>query len=170
LDITKISPFVPRFAYTPEIVERIEYLFTDKCTAMQSISLVIMTPALHFKTHLLNTMMVYSHKNYIVVNQPGVMYSRWNLDGSKQVHGMDFDNIYSPTVTWPSIRLVLTLVAIHSWKTRQLNFVQAFPQVKISHQQFVGLPKEIQIEGVDPEEWVFKALQNVYGGKDAGRQ
>jgi Reverse transcriptase (RNA-dependent DNA polymerase) len=63
--------------------------------------------------------------------------ARWNLDGSKQVHGVDFDNTYSPTVTWPSIRLVLTLTSIHSWKTRQLDFVQAFPQADIYHQQFV---------------------------------
>ena len=75
--------------------------------------------------------------------------ARWNLDGSKQVHGVDFDNTYSPTVTWPSIRLVLTLTSIHSWKTRQLDFVQAFPQADISHQQFVELPKGIEIEGVD---------------------
>jgi Reverse transcriptase (RNA-dependent DNA polymerase) len=83
---------------------------------------------------------------------------------------VDFDNTYSPTVTWPSIRLVLLLVLIHSWKTRQLDFVQAFPQVDISHQQFVELPKGIKIEGVSSKDWVLEALQNVYGGKDAGQQ
>jgi hypothetical protein len=83
---------------------------------------------------------------------------------------VDFNNTCSPTVTWLSIRLVLTLVSIHSWKTRQRDFVRVFPQAEISHQQFVELPKDIKIEGVDPEDWVFEALRNVYGGKDAGRQ
>ena len=76
--------------------------------------------------------------------------ARWNLDGSKQVHGVDFDQTYSPTASWPSIRLLLTLSSIHNWKTRQLDFVQAFPQAEISHQQFVELPRGIEIEGVDP--------------------
>jgi hypothetical protein len=76
LDITKICPFVLTFCYTLEILKRIKHLFTDKCTAMQSISVAIMTPELHFTTHLLDTEMAYSHKNYIVVNQHGVMYSR----------------------------------------------------------------------------------------------
>ncbi|MGL5934272.1 MAG: reverse transcriptase domain-containing protein, partial [Cetobacterium sp.] len=54
--------------------------------------------------------------------------ARWNLDGSKQVYGVDFDNTYSPTATWPSIRLLLTMSLLNEWPTRQLDFVQAFPQ------------------------------------------
>ncbi|MGL5935137.1 MAG: reverse transcriptase domain-containing protein, partial [Cetobacterium sp.] len=96
--------------------------------------------------------------------------ARWNLDGSKQVHGVDFDNTYSPTATWPSIRLLLTMSLLNDWPTRQLDFVQAFPQATISHQQFVELPRGIEIEGISSEEYVFEALKNVYGGKDAGRQ
>jgi Reverse transcriptase (RNA-dependent DNA polymerase) len=96
--------------------------------------------------------------------------ARWNRDGSNQVHGVDFDNTYAPTVTWPGIRLVLTLLSIHSWKTQQLDFVQAFPQADISHQQFVELPMGIEIEGVNSNDWVFEALRNLYGGKNAGRQ
>jgi Reverse transcriptase (RNA-dependent DNA polymerase) len=96
--------------------------------------------------------------------------ARWNLDGSKQTHGVDFDMTYSPTANWASIRLLLTLTLLNGWHTRQLDFVQAYPQAKISHQQFVELPKGIDIEGVDPRLWVFEVINNVYGGKDAGRQ
>ena len=31
-------------------------------------------------------------------------------------------------------------------------------------------PKGIKIDGIDPQEWVFEVINNVYGGKDAGRQ
>jgi Reverse transcriptase (RNA-dependent DNA polymerase) len=48
--------------------------------------------------------------------------------------------------------------------------VQAFPQADISHQQFVELPKRIEIEGISSKDRVFEALRNVYGGKDAGQQ
>jgi hypothetical protein len=47
---------------------------------------------------------------------------------------------------------VLTLASIHSWKTWQLDFVQVFPQADISHQQFVELPKGIEIEGISSKD------------------
>ncbi|MGL5935157.1 MAG: reverse transcriptase domain-containing protein, partial [Cetobacterium sp.] len=81
--------------------------------------------------------------------------ARWILDGSKQVYGVGFDNTYSPTATWPSIRLLLTMSLLNEWPTRQLDFVQAFPQATISHQQFAELPRGIEIEGVSPEKYVF---------------
>jgi hypothetical protein len=51
--------------------------------------------------------------------------ARWNLDGSKQVQGQDFNETYSPTAHWPVIHLLLVNVLINKWKTRQLDFVQA---------------------------------------------
>jgi hypothetical protein len=109
-------------------------------------------------------------KREILTNAVKKYKARWNLDGSKQEHGIDFDQTYSPTATWPSIRLLLTLTILNGWRTRQIDFVQAFPQAKISHRQFVELPKGIEIDGIDPTEWVFEVINNVYGGKDAGRQ
>ena len=67
--------------------------------------------------------------------------ARWNLDGSKQEHGVDFNQTYSPTANWASIRLLLTLTLLNGWHTRQLDFVQAFPQAKISHQQLLSCPR-----------------------------
>jgi hypothetical protein len=80
LDITTVRPLTPSFAYTPDKVEWIKHLFTEKCTSIQSITVAIMTPELHFKTHQLDTTIAYSHKNYIVMNQHGVMYSRLRED------------------------------------------------------------------------------------------
>ena len=97
--------------------------------------------------------------------------ARLNLDGSKQVHGLDYDRTYSPTASWPAIRLQLALTLVNNWYTRQIDYVQAFPQAPIHTTQYMKIPKGIQIEGVDdPNEWVLELHRNVYGGKSAGRQ
>ena len=97
--------------------------------------------------------------------------ARLNLDGSKQVQGLDYDQTYSPTASWPAMRLLLALTLTEGWSTRQIDFVQAFPQAPIRVKQYMKLPKGIDIEGVDgPRDWVLEVHKNVYGGKDAGRQ
>jgi hypothetical protein len=54
--------------------------------------------------------------------------AQYNLDGSKQT---DFYQTYAPVATWASIRLLLTLSIQHQWHTKQIDFVQAFPQAPI---------------------------------------
>ena len=96
--------------------------------------------------------------------------ARLNLDGSKQMEGIDYHHTYSPTASWPAVRLMLALTLVNQWFTRQIDFVQAFPQAPMTKQQFMKLPKGIQIEGVDdPNEWVLELKRNLYGGCDAGR-
>jgi hypothetical protein len=90
--------------------------------------------ALTKKRHIL-TGEIYKHK------------ACWNLDGSKQVQGWDFNETHSPTAQWPIIHLFLVNVLINKWKTRQLNLVQAFSQALISHKQLVDIPKRHQDPG-----------------------
>ena len=96
--------------------------------------------------------------------------ARWNLDSSKQVFGRDNEETYSPVAQWPVIRLMLVNALIQKWHTKQLNFVQAFPQAPIAKTQFVELPKGITIGGASSSTHVFEVLRNIYGGTDAGRQ
>jgi hypothetical protein len=95
--------------------------------------------------------------------------SRLNLDGSKQVEGRDFWQTYAPVATWGSIRLQLTLALMQGWHTKQIDFVQAYPQAPIEVVQYLKWPAGIEVEGYDPSEWVLKVEKNVYGGKAAGR-
>ena len=97
--------------------------------------------------------------------------ARLNLDGSKQIANLDYHMTYSPTVSWPAVRLQLALVLVNNWYTKQIDFVQAFPQAPIQKVQYMKIPKGIEIEGVvDPDEWVLELHKNIYGGCDAGRQ
>ena len=96
--------------------------------------------------------------------------ARMNLDGSKQIEGVDFSATYSPTASWPAVRLLLALTLVNNWYTRQIDFVQAFPQAPLTSPQYMKLPKGIHVEGVDdPRDYVLEVLRNMCGGKDAGR-
>ena len=97
--------------------------------------------------------------------------ARLNLDGSRQIEGLDYDQTYSPTASWPAVRLQLALTLVNNWFTKQIDYVQAFPQAPIQVIQYMKIPKGIDIDGVvNPEEWVLEVHKNVYGGKAAGRQ
>ena len=102
---------------------------------------------------------------------PGEVYkhkAHWNLDGSKQTEA-DYSYTYSPNASWPAIRLQLALVLLHFWHTKQIDYVQAFPQAPIEVIQYAELPKGIDIEDVDnPADWCLEVHKNMYGGKSAG--
>jgi hypothetical protein len=113
--------------------------------------------ALKRKRHILSGE-VYKHK------------ARWNHDGSKQVFGWDYEEAYSPMRQWPVIRLMPIEALRNNYVTKQLDFVQAFPQAPIAKKQFVELPNGIEIEGTKSVSHVFEGLRNIYGGKHARRQ
>jgi hypothetical protein len=54
--------------------------------------------------------------------------ARLNLDGSKMVQGEHYDQTYAPVASWESIRMLLAMVLKNKWKTRQLDYMIAFPQ------------------------------------------
>ena len=54
--------------------------------------------------------------------------ARLNIDGSRMKHRVHYDQTYSPVVSWSSVRLLLTLAAVHGWHTTQLDYVLAYPQ------------------------------------------
>jgi Reverse transcriptase (RNA-dependent DNA polymerase) len=96
--------------------------------------------------------------------------SRLNIGGHKQTEGIDYDQTYSPVVTWPSIRLLLTLTLVNKWHTRQIDFVQAYPQAPIERDMYMEVPKGFDIIDGDPEgDYVLQVHQNIYGQKQAGR-
>jgi Reverse transcriptase (RNA-dependent DNA polymerase) len=91
--------------------------------------------------------------------------------GRVQTDPNDYTYTYSPNASWPAIRLQLVLTLLNGWHTKQIDYVQAFPQAPIEVIQHAALPKGISIEGIgNPDDWCLKVHKNVYGGKSAGRQ
>ena len=95
--------------------------------------------------------------------------ARLNIDGSRMIKGKHYDQTYSPVASWNSIRLLLTMVATQNWKTRQLDYVLAFPQAPVQRDLYMQIPKGIVLEGAEKGEYVLKLKRNVCGQKDAGR-
>ena len=96
--------------------------------------------------------------------------ARLNIDGSRMRKGMHYDMTYSPVASWNSVRMLLTLTAMHGWYTKQIDFVQAFAQAPIEKTLYMRIPAGVVLEcGSDPRDYVLKLHRNIYGQKQAGR-
>jgi hypothetical protein len=96
--------------------------------------------------------------------------ARLNLDGSKQVKGVHYDQTYAPVATWPTIRLVIAKALQLKWYTRQIDFVQAYNQAEAkSDTVYMEIPKGFEVPGAKPGEYVLHVKKNTYGGCDSGR-
>jgi hypothetical protein len=51
--------------------------------------------------------------------------ARLNIDGSRMKYGEHYNETYSPVASWNSVRMLLTMTAVHGWYTKQIDFVQA---------------------------------------------
>jgi Reverse transcriptase (RNA-dependent DNA polymerase) len=92
-----------------------------------------------------------------------------NIGGHKQEYGVHYWETYSPVVRWTTIRLCLVQALLKGWSTRQLDFVQAYPQAKVSTDNvYIDVPQGVNFKG-NPKDFCLHVLQNIYGGKDAGR-
>jgi hypothetical protein len=96
--------------------------------------------------------------------------ARLNIDGSRMKQGEHYDKTYSPVASWNSVRMLLTLTAVHGWHTKQIDFVQAFAQAPVEKTLYMKVPAGVTIEGRgDPRDYVLKIHRNIYGQKQAGR-
>ena len=96
--------------------------------------------------------------------------ARLNIDGSRMKKGEHYDMTYSPVASWNSVRMLLTLTALHGWHTKQIDFVQAFAQAPIEKTLFMKIPAGVVLEdGSDQRDYVLKIHRNIYGQKQAGR-
>jgi Reverse transcriptase (RNA-dependent DNA polymerase) len=109
-------------------------------------------------------------KRDIITRQVKKWKARLNIDGSKMIKGIHFQESYSPIATWNSIRTMLILAAQHDWHTVQIDYVLAFPQAPIERTLYMEIPKGFELEdGHDRAKYVLKLHRNIYGSKNAGR-
>ena len=105
----------------------------------------------------LHTGEVYKHK------------SRLTLGGHKERPLIDYNKTYSPVVSWPTIRLFLIFFLLKGWKTRQLDFVLAYPQADVPKETYMEIPPGFSFKG-SRKDYVLRIVRNVYGGHASGRQ
>jgi hypothetical protein len=100
--------------------------------------------------------------------------ARMNVDGSKMIKGLHYEETYAPVVQWATIRFFMTMAIIKKWHTRQLDFVLAYTQADIEIDLYMKLPPGFNIPGKamseqDRKEYVLKLEKNLYGQKQSGR-
>ena len=97
--------------------------------------------------------------------------ARLTVDGSKQRHGIHYDETYSPVVTWATTRFFLIQSLLLGWHTQQLDFTLAYPQADVDRPLYMEIPKGVQVAGhpISSETYVLQLIKNLYGQKQAGR-
>ena len=83
--------------------------------------------------------------------------------------GQHFDKVYDPVASWGTIRLLMVLVALNNWSTKQIDYVQAFPQAPVEKDLYLKVPTGFDIEGGNKDDYALKLHRNVYGQKQAGK-
>ena len=87
--------------------------------------------------------------------------------GFRQIHGIDYDETFSPVVMFKSIRIVLAIAAHFDYEIWQMDVKTAFLNGNLSEDVYM-----IQPEGfVDPKNArkVCKLQKSIYGLKQASR-
>jgi hypothetical protein len=96
--------------------------------------------------------------------------ARLNLDGSKQVKGVNYQETYAPVAGWSTIRIVLMTAILKNWPTKQIDYVMAYSQADVENDKmFMQIPKGFELDSAQAEQWVLKLKKNLYGQKQAGR-
>ncbi len=85
--------------------------------------------------------------------------------GGRQIEGIDYEETYAPVVSWTTVRFLFILSLMNNLESRQIDYVQAFPQADLQDEVYMQLP-----HGYNPpkdKEYVLKLNKNLYGLKQA---
>ena len=99
----------------------------------------------------------------------GMKYkARYVAKGYSQVHGVNYDETFSPTVNMSSVRLLMQLAVQYGMSIHQLDMKTAYLNAPIDHEIFVEQPEgyAIENEGISH---VWKLQKSLYGLKQSGR-
>ena len=94
--------------------------------------------------------------------------ARLNIHGGQQEYTVNYFDTYAPVIAWPIIRLLLTLAIINAWKSRQIDFVLAYPRAENEYDMYMHLPRGIQLANHKAKH-CLELKRNSYGGKNIGR-
>eukprot|EP00253_Pinus_taeda_P007440 PITA_07440 len=84
-----------------------------------------------------------------------------------QKEGVDYEETFSPTAKWASIRTLFALAAQNGWKVHQMDVKTAFLNGGLKENVFMSQPKGFSVKG--HEHKVCKLVKSLYGLKQAPR-
>ena len=72
--------------------------------------------------------------------------AKLNIDGLRMKQGVHYNKPYLPDASWNSVKMLLTLTAVHRWHNKQIDFVQAFAQAPVEKTLYMRILAGITIE------------------------
>ena len=93
--------------------------------------------------------------------------ARFCVWGDLQVKGSDYFETYAPVVQMSTVRLMLTLATKHKFKTRQVDYSNAFVQADLDTDVYVRMPPGVVMSDGTEDESVLKLNKSLYGLKQA---
>ena len=113
-------------------------------------------------TKVLDAVWSMQRKRHIEYQEVYKWKARLNVHGGQQVHGINYWDTYTPVIAWPVICFFFILSIIQGWKTRQLDFIMAFPQAPL----YMNLPKGYKTpKDANTRPMVLKLICNIYRQK-----
>ena len=91
--------------------------------------------------------------------------SRFCVQGYQQEYGVNYFETFAPVVQWSTIWLLLILILTNDWKTRVIDYTNAFPQANIDTDIFVEPPALLGSKSGDNK--ILKLKKSLYGLKQS---
>lgn len=90
--------------------------------------------------------------------------ARLCVHGGRQKDGIDFFETYAPVVSWTTVRFLFILASLKGIESRQIDYVQSFPQSDLTEEVFMQLPAGFKPPD-DSQQYVLTLEKNLYGLK-----
>lgn len=113
--------------------------------------------------HLLDSKWVFTWK--VAEGTVKKAKARLVVRGFQQQEGIDYTELFSPTVSLSTIRLLLSLAASNHWYVHQLDFKTAFLNGDLAEEIYMSIPQGA--EQHDGMSW--RLIKSLYGLKQAPR-
>jgi Reverse transcriptase (RNA-dependent DNA polymerase) len=95
--------------------------------------------------------------------RPRKFKARFCARGDLQIEGKDYTDKFAPVVSWSTVRMLLCLSISQGWKTRQIDFDNAFVQADIDLPEvYVKCPAGFD-SGEHDEQVVLRLKKSLYG-------
>jgi hypothetical protein len=89
--------------------------------------------------------------------------------GYDQVHGLDYEEVFAPTVKFTSIRLALSIAAEQDWEVEQLDVETAFLNAPVEEEIYMHQPEGFERTAPDGSILVCRLKKSLYGLKQSPR-
>ena len=109
---------------------------------------------------------------YIVkedVNGSETLKARYVAKGYSQVHGIDYEETFSPTADITSIRILMQLAAQYDLTVHQMDVRAAFLHAPIDHEIYMKQLEGFEEFSEDGDKLAYRLKKSLYGLKQSGR-